>query len=63
LFDDFVGTTSLSDFLRPFIIGVWPWCYRARLLMEIWTGWLMGISEDAQARVTLVDGALTGREQ
>jgi hypothetical protein len=31
--------------------------------MEIWTGWLMGISEDARARVTLVDGALTGREQ
>ena len=37
---------------------------RARaLLMEIWTGWLMGISEDARARITLVDGALAGREQ
>ncbi|WP_269770250.1 hypothetical protein [Cystobacter fuscus] len=31
--------------------------------MEIWTGWLMGISEGTRARVTLVDGALTGREQ
>ncbi|QRK08628.1 hypothetical protein JQX13_00055 [Archangium violaceum] len=38
-------------------------CYRARLLMEIWTGWLMGISEDARARITLVDGALAGRER
>ncbi|PTL81136.1 hypothetical protein DAT35_23710 [Vitiosangium sp. GDMCC 1.1324] len=35
-------------------------CYRARLLMEIWTGWLMGISEGTRARVTLVDGALPG---
>jgi uncharacterized protein YdhG (YjbR/CyaY superfamily) len=38
-------------------------CCRACLLMEIWTGWLMGISEDARARITRVDGALAGREQ
>jgi hypothetical protein len=31
--------------------------------MEIRTGWLMGISEDARARITLVEEALAGREQ
>ena len=30
LFGNFVGTTSLSDFLRPFIIGVRPWAFPTR---------------------------------
>ena len=33
---------------------------RARSLTEVWTGWLMRISEDAWARVRVVDGALSG---
>ena len=35
-------------------------CCRARLLMEIWTGWLMGIDEDERAWSRLVDGHQRG---
>jgi hypothetical protein len=38
-------------------------CYRARLLMEICTGWLMGISEDERAWSRLADGAINQRER
>ncbi|HYO51336.1 hypothetical protein, partial [Archangium sp.] len=36
-------------------------CCRAGLLMEIWTGWLMGISQDERAWSRLTDGAIIRR--
>ena len=35
LFGDFVGTTQLSDFPRPFVIGVCPWTSRCGLPSQL----------------------------